>query len=241
LVQEKGKQVTRFQGSALNGEVRRCLYPDFSFREWTKLVYDDMGAAWLQRLGIDEEDAARREYSPDVIRALVDSSSPGEKDFIDIFFMFSAFESHYNHDDIWEAPHWIPAPIPQVWIQWHSESLPELREWGSPYSSQPQRIDFAMFWNNRRFALLLDGIQHYAVKEGGAWLASEEEYSKRLLEDRFLRINEWNVFRISNWELRGWRKDSSRARKVFGELEEFVGFEFFPQWRKDDWERERYS
>lgn len=237
LVQEKGKQITRFEGSAINGEVRRCLYPNFSLKEWTSLVYDDMDSEWVRTLGINEKGPLKRAYSPEVIQALIDTSAPGEKHFVDTYFDYSWFEEHYDEDDRWEAPDWIPAPIPQVWIQWHSETVEELKAWGSPYATQPQRIDFAMFWNNRRFAILIDGIQHYGTKEGKVWRASEERYAGRLLEDRFLRKNDWEVFRISNWELRPRKKDNSLLSKVFGELQEIVGFEFFPNWRKEEWVR----
>ena len=245
LVQEKGKQVVRFSGSAINGEIRKCLYPEFSIDQWSKYVYDEMDKDWIRRLGIIEEYPDRRYSSPEVIQKLIDERSPGEKDFIESFFYRCYFEEDFREDGSWKGPNWIPTPIPQVWIQWHSDTVDELRKWGSPYSSQPQRIDFAMFWGNQRFAILIDGIQHYATKHGSKWIASEEEYAKRLVEDRFLRSNDWEVFRISNWELRDWKNDiqriNGRANRVFHELEEFVGFEFFPKWKEEELERSRYE
>ena len=53
IIQEQGKQVVRFEGSVLNGEIRKCLYPNFSFKDWTDFVYDDMGLNWLEQLGVD--------------------------------------------------------------------------------------------------------------------------------------------------------------------------------------------
>jgi hypothetical protein len=41
-------------------------------------------------------------------------------------------------------------------------------------------VDFVAFWNNRRYAILIDDISHYGVKMAGRWDASEQEYSKRL-------------------------------------------------------------
>jgi hypothetical protein len=58
------------------------------------------------------------------------------------------------------------------------------------------------FWNNKRFAILIDDISHYAKKNYSYWNADQEKYSMRLKEDRKLRKERWNVFRISNWELR---------------------------------------
>lgn len=72
-------------------------------------------------------------------------------------------------------------------------------------------------------------------------MASEEEYAKRLSEDRFLRSNDWNVFRISNWELRDWKKNQTRAERVFHELEEIVGFKYIPKWLEEQREKERYE
>jgi very-short-patch-repair endonuclease len=204
-----------------------------------------MGKDWVQRLGIIEEYPDRRYSGPEVIQKLIDERSPGEKDFIESFFYRCNFMEDSHEDGSWMGPDWIPVPIPQVWIQWHSDTVEELRQSGSPFTSQPQRIDFAMFWGNQRIAILIDGIQHYASKRGSDWIASEEEYAKRLVEDRFLRSNDWEVFRISNWELRDWKKNiqriNGRANRVFHELEEFVGFEFWPEWWQEELEKSRYG
>jgi hypothetical protein len=235
LIQEKGKQVVRFGGSAVNGEIRGSVYPDFSLKHWWRFIHDEMGEEWLRRLGIEEEKIEREPVHGNLLNMLIDARAPGEKDFIELFeylnpFGWTLYESGNWREVKWEAPDWIPALIPQVWIQWHSDTIEELRKWDSPYTSQPQRIDFAMFWKNKRHAILIDGIQHYANREGSRWFASEEQYSKRLIEDRFLRMNDWRVFRISNWELRDWREDITRALKVMHDLEEFVGFNFDTDW-----------
>jgi hypothetical protein len=245
IVQERGRSVHRFTGSAINGEIQKCLYPNFSLDQWTTYVYEEMDKEWISRLGIIEDYPEMRYAGPDVIQKLIDKRSPGEKDFIEGFFHKCSFESDFHEDGTWRGPNWVPVPIPQVWIQWHSDSVVELKKWGSPYASQPQRIDFAMFWNNKRFAILIDGIQHYARKQDTNWIASEEEYANRLLEDRFLRSNDWEVFRVSNWELRDWKKNlqnkNSRVDNVFQELEEFVEFEFWPEWRVQEFEKSRYE
>lgn len=222
LVQDQGKQVIRFEGSALNGEIRQCLYPNFSFSDWTDFVYDTMGTDWIARLGIDDNSPQVRQCAHLVTKALIDKRATGEIDFWNWFQdRLTVAQTGYTND-VWDAPTWIPAIIPQVWIQWHSETLPDLRTWGSPYASQPQRIDFAVFWNNRRHAVLIDGIQHYAKKRNNVWEASEEQYSNRLAEDRFLRLNAWEVFRVSNWELR----DPERRAIAMQDFEKQIGFEF---------------
>jgi hypothetical protein len=229
IVQEKGKQVVRFEGSALNGEIRKCIYPDFSLDNWIHYLHDGIRDEWLKRLGFSEAEIVLCDCSKEAIQKLIDHRASGEKSFVHYFFELCPFEVIRETNGVtYRAPEWIPTPIPQVWIQWHSDTVSELKRWGSPYSSQPHRIDFAMFWNNQRYAILLDGIQHYAIKKDEKWIASEEEYAKRLDEDRFLRLNDWYVFRISNWELR----NEKRAKKVFNELEEFVGFEFRPELHK---------
>lgn len=229
IIQEGGKQVPKFSGSALNGEIRQCLYPGFSVADWTNFVYDTMGLTWLNRLGIDDPVPKTRQYSIDAMLALVPRNAPGEVKFAEAFSAkISGAQLGYGKNDVWMAPEWIPMIVPQVWVQWHSETVADLREWGSPYSSQPQRIDFALFWDNRRIAVLIDGIHHYARKSNGKWLADEAEYSKRLAEDRFFRANEWDVFRVANWELR----ESNRLERIMLEFETYVGFEFFPEWHE---------
>lgn len=234
IVQEHGKQIVRFGGSALNGEIHECLYPDFSFKHWTAFVFDKMGLDWFERLDLKVDDRQLwdelRDRAGEPVQAMISPSATGELLFWDAFKqkISGAQCGYYSTDtgsDRWEAPGWIPALIPQVWVQWHSETVPELRKSGSPYTSQLQRIDFAAFWHDRRHAILIDGIQHYAVKRKGRWDASEEEYSKRLAEDRFFRANGWEVFRVSNWELR----DTDRQNQIMDEFERHVGFEFFPK------------
>ena len=96
----------------------------------------------------------------------------------------------------------LPILIPQAWIQWHSESKKELRSNNSCYADDLYRVDFVAFWNNKRYAILIDDIGHYARQNYSYWNADEEKYSMRLKEDRKLRKEGWEVFRISNWEIR---------------------------------------
>jgi very-short-patch-repair endonuclease len=71
---------------------------------------------------------------------------------------------------------------------------------------------------------MIDGIEHYAEKIGNRWDAKEEKYAARLKEDRLLRLQGWNVFRVGNWEV----KEPTRLELVLDELRRFIGFESPP-------------
>ena len=114
----------------------------------------------------------------------------------------------------------IPVLIPQAWIQWHSQSKKNLRSVSSTHADEIYRVDFVAFWNNKRYVILVDDISHYAIKNGSKWDADQESYSKRLKEDRKLRKEDWQVFRVSNWELR----DDEKVQVVLEDLREFFKF-----------------
>jgi hypothetical protein len=114
----------------------------------------------------------------------------------------------------------VPVLVPQAWIQWHSMVKPNLRAIGSSYADDLNRVDFVAFWRYRRFAILIDGIGHYGKQGMTCWEADEEAYSKRLKEDRKLRKEGWEVFRVSNWEIR----NPSFLPEILGDLREFIRF-----------------
>lgn len=114
----------------------------------------------------------------------------------------------------------IPVLIPQAWIQWHSQSKKNLRSSSAAHSDELYRVDFAAFWNYKRYVILIDDISHYAAKKQGNWLADQESYSKRLKEDRKLQKESWQVFRVSNWELRNGEK----TQDALEDLREFIQF-----------------
>lgn len=114
----------------------------------------------------------------------------------------------------------VPVLIPQAWIQWHSQSKKNLRTSVATYSDELYRVDFVAFWNNERYAILIDDISHYAVKQKGEWFANQEIYSNRLKEDRKLKKENWQVFRVSNWELRS----DEKTQEVLDDMREFIGF-----------------
>jgi PcrA/UvrD helicase-like protein len=94
----------------------------------------------------------------------------------------------------------------------------------SPEENAITRADFAGFWNNRRFIVLIDGIQHYAKQAAGRWEADETAYAARVQEDRLLRTQGWHVFRVGNLEIRS----EARRNRVLQELREFIGFDELP-------------
>jgi hypothetical protein len=114
----------------------------------------------------------------------------------------------------------VPVLIPQAWIQWHSKTKRDLRSRSSSYADDLYRVDFVAFWKRKRFVILVDDISHYAKRISERWYANEEAYSKRLKEDRKLRKEEWEVFRMSNWELR----DEGLIPEILTDLREFIDF-----------------
>lgn len=58
----------------------------------------------------------------------------------------------------------VPVLIPQAWIQWHSLTKKYLSSNTSLHPEDIYRVDFVAFWNNKRFAIQVDDISHYAVK-----------------------------------------------------------------------------
>jgi len=143
--------------------------------------------------------------------ALVDmNQSEYEKNF----FLQYARRFDMSHKD-------IPVLIPQAWIQWHSRSKKNLRSVSSIHSDELYRVDFVAFWENKRYVILVDDISHYAVKNDSKWYADQESYSKRLKEDRKLRKEDWQVFRVSNWELR----NDETFKATLEDLQDFIKFQ----------------
>lgn len=113
----------------------------------------------------------------------------------------------------------VPMLIPQAWIQWHSLTKAALRTAKRPLADELYRVDFVAFWENQRYAILIDDISHYAEKKHDIWMASEESYSNRLAEDRKLQIEGWKIFRVSNWEIR-----QGRIPEILDDFQRFIGF-----------------
>ncbi len=118
----------------------------------------------------------------------------------------------------------IPALLPQAWINWRSNDREALKRMGYKYANATMRFDFVVFWQSRNFVVQVDSIEHYAEKVNERWDANEERYAARLKEDRLLRMQGWNIFRLGNWETR----DPERLKQVLEELRMFIGFEHVP-------------
>jgi hypothetical protein len=128
---------------------------------------------------------------------------------------FQAYAKHFGM-----AENIVPILIPQAWIRWHSLPKHDLRAKKSHQADEVYRLDFVAFWENQRFAILIDDIGHYAVKRNGLWIADEASYSYRLDEDRKLQLEGWHVYRVSNWELR----DPQKVMEIFLNLQKIIGF-----------------
>lgn len=195
-------QIVEFQLQTGMSILKEDIYPNFTFNDLCKKVN-------LSSLGLNE--------IKDWAKALVYMS---QTDYEKIFLIKYAktFEVRKKA---------VPILIPQAWIRWNSMSKSDLRQIGSTYADELYRIDFVAFWSNKRYAITLDDISHYGKKitegEKITWLANEEEYSKRLKEDRTLKAAGWEVFRISNWELKQI-DNNTIINEIFSDLREFIGF-----------------
>jgi hypothetical protein len=192
VVTQQGSQQTRFEDEPEIGVLRENIYPDFSFQSL---------AESLKATPVCRSDLAT------ALTSMIQTES--EKKF------FSTYAATFNM-----RSQNIPVLIPQAWIQWHSKTKQDLRSASSSYADDLYRVDFVAFWGDRRFAILVDDIGHYAKKTNKGWEASEAEYAKRLKEDRKLRKAGWHVFRVSNWEL---RKEES-IPEILADLREFISF-----------------
>ncbi|MEH1811116.1 MAG: hypothetical protein V7K26_04505 [Nostoc sp.] len=116
----------------------------------------------------------------------------------------------------------IPILIPQAWIQWHSQSKKYLNPTSSLNINDIYRVDFVAFWKNKKFAIFIDDISHYATRKHNqeTWLASEEEYSQNIQQARKLMKEGWFVIRFSNWEI----KQKELLDKAMIDLQQIIVF-----------------
>jgi len=192
VVPQQKSQQTRFEDETGIGILRENVYPSFTFQRLT----DN-----LKVVNLGHNDWATS------LTSMIQTDSEKK------FFVKYAATFNMRHDE-------VPVLIPQAWIQWHSKTKQDLRSTSSTYADDLYRVDFVAFWDNRRYAIPIDDISHYAKKNGSNWEASEVEYAKRLKEDRKLRKTGWQVFRVSNWEIR----NESAIPEILADLREFIGF-----------------
>lgn len=191
ITAQDGGQSLKFELKSGIGIIWRDVYPSFDFQAFE----ESCGITSSTNLALKQALMAMNQ-------------TECEKVFFRIYARY--FGMADNH---------IPMLIPQAWIQWHSLPKSVLRTSGRPLADELYRVDFVAFWENQRYAILIDDISHYAVKEGQRWIADEESYSKRLEEDRKLQIEGWRVFRVSNWEIK-----QNRVEKILVDLRAFIGF-----------------
>lgn len=188
----KGTQSLKFEMASGIGILWQDVYPNFDF------------LTFQSACGIDSTtNLALKKALPNM------NQTSCEKTF------FQTYAKHFGM-----AEKHVPMLVPQAWVQWHSSSKRSLRAAQHPLANELYRIDFVAFWANRRYAVLIDDIGHYAVKRNGQWLADEETYSKRIEEDRKLQAEGWNIFRVSNWEIK-----QARSSEIIIDLQKFIRFE----------------
>jgi hypothetical protein len=188
---KKGKQSLKFELKSGIGIIWRDVYPNFDF------------PTFQAACGINSETNLALKKA-----LLAMNQTECEKTFFQSYAKY--FRMADNH---------IPILIPQAWIQWHSSSKKVLQASGSSLAKELYRVDFVAFWNNHRYAILINDISHYAIKHGNQWIADEKTYSKRLEEDRTLQVEGWKIFRVSNWEVR-----QNKVGEIVTDLQKFIGF-----------------
>lgn len=188
----RGIQEVIFEQAPDIGVIRNNIYPNFSY------------SSLIQQL--DKQPFVKGDLYRSLLGAI---QTPLERKF---FMRYSALFNMRDNN--------VPVLVPQAWIQWHSKTKADLRSQQSSYADDLYRVDFVAFWQNRRFAILVDDIGHYAEQQAGKWIANETLYSKRLKEDRKLRKEGWQVFRVSNWEMR----DDNHLADSLSDLQNFIDF-----------------
>lgn len=188
----KGVQSLKFELKSGIGILWKDVYPDFDFPTFQAACGIDSATNLALKIALFNM-----------------NQTPCEKSF------FKTYARHFKMAD-----NHVPMLVPQAWVQWHSLSKKVLRAAKRPIANELYRIDFAMFWENRRYAILIDDISHYAIQRGSQWIADEESYAKRIEEDRKLQAEGWKIFRVSNWEIK-----QKKADEIIIDLQNFVGFE----------------
>ncbi|WP_392478294.1 hypothetical protein [Nostoc sp. C110] len=192
---DKGSQKLKFEWKNGIGIIDFNVYPDLTYQ---KLVQNF-------NLHLGTTDGSLR-------RALKDMN---QTEYETQFFLHYANKFNMANQN-------IPILIPQAWIQWHSQSKKYLNPTSSLNINDIYRVDFVAFWKNKKFAIFIDDISHYATRKHNqeTWLASEEEYSKNIQQDRKLMKEGWFVIRFSNWEI----KQKELLDKAMIDLQEIIVF-----------------
>ena len=188
----RGTQSLKFEMASGIGILWQDIYPNFDFLTFQSACGIDSGTNLALKTAL-----------------LNMNQTSCEKKF------FQTYARYFNM-----AEKHIPMLVPQAWVQWHSSSKRLLKAAQHPLANELYRIDFVAFWEDQRYAILVDDISHYAVKRGNLWIADEAAYSKGIEEDRKLQAEGWNIFRVSNWEIK-----QARLNEIILDLQKFIRFE----------------
>lgn len=189
---EKGSQSLKFEWQHGIGILTNSIYPNLTFQKLTEIFKCT-----------PETDIALR-------RAL---KHMNQTECEDIFFINYARKFNMASQN-------IPVLIPQAWIQWHSLIKKQLYSGATLHANDIYRVDFVAFWDNKRYAIQIDDINHYAIKKNNLWIADENSYSKTLKNDRILVNEGWKLFKVSNWEI----KNIELLEDSLNDLKNFLDF-----------------
>lgn len=120
------------------------------------------------------------------------TATRGEKTFLDEYLKLSS-DRH-------------PALIPQTWVNWLHYS-PQDPQRANRAKNQPFRVDFTMYWENRKIIVEIDGSSHFSeiidIDDSGRirYEPSMGKYTEHLRKDRWLRSKGWEVWRFSETEI----------------------------------------
>jgi hypothetical protein len=154
IIAKKGGQLLMFEWKSGIGIIWQDVYPSFDFQSFQNALNITVGTNLALK------------------KALVAmNQTETEKKF------FKQYANQFRMADSF-----VPMLIPQAWIQWHSLTKAVLRTAKRPLADELYRVYFVAFWENQRYAILIDDISHYAEKKNDSWMASEESYSNRLVE-----------------------------------------------------------
>lgn len=145
-------------------------------------------------------------------------STPAERSFFVLWFlaMFQQMEvtRQLGQKVYWENTDFdwktskifrFAFPVPQVWLYIIPKPPPgvDWQEWEKQHrrESIPQRADFLVIHNKKRFVVEIDDVNHYGVQSKGMWLPSEQKYRQTLADTRWLKVNGFEVLRFTNEEI----------------------------------------
>jgi hypothetical protein len=111
----------------------------------------------------------------------------------------------------------IPAMIPQVWLQYVNKVNGKKKSVNS--KNAYSNVDFMEIWYGKEFVFEIDGVVHYSIYDRNKkqWVPSEDEYTKNLQRERYLRQHGYIFFRTSNQEI--------ESANSWGEIEKTIGLD----------------